>query len=73
MNKEEKYDGGPLLTLSEGLNLEKLKNNVSIEDRFIDLIVKNINKARWGQRFAVNWRANAGSRIYYLNWSDITQ
>ena len=58
MNKEEKYDAGPLLTLKKELNIEELKKNVSLEDRFIDLIIKNINKARWGQRFAVNWRAN---------------
>ena len=62
MNREEKKaekdDFGPLLILKKALNPEELKKNIFIEERFINLIVKNINNARRGQRFAVNWRAN---------------
>lgn len=67
MNKdhklESKIDAGPLLILKEELKIEELEKKISIEDRFIDLIVKNINKERWGQRFAINTRANKDQRL----------
>lgn len=63
MNQEKKFDAGPLITLKKGLNLEELKKNASIEDRFVNLIIKIINSGRKDQRFAVNWRAGQDQKL----------